>query len=158
MSKLFRLFNLLSISILLLMMGCSEDDPLPLPTLDFITDPEIVEVGVPVTFNSDSGELARHLNTEATKAVKYGDVDPHEALKFVTYNAALQLGVEDKVGSLQNGLDADFVIWNGDPLATTSRPDKPLPGAGSIRASPKPVPNPLSSHSLTLSSIPNTSR
>jgi imidazolonepropionase-like amidohydrolase len=81
------------------------------------------DVGVPVTFNSDSNELARHLNTEATKAVKYGGVEPAEALKFVTYNAALQFGIEDKVGSLEKGKDADFVVWNGDPLATTSRPD-----------------------------------
>jgi len=79
------------------------------------------EVGVPVTFNSDSNELARRMSTEATKAVKYGGVDPHEALKFVTYNAALQFQVEDTMGSLEAGKDADFVIWTGDPLSTLSR-------------------------------------
>jgi len=79
------------------------------------------EVGVPVTFNSDSGELARRMNTEAAKAVKYGGVEPNEALKFVTYNAALQFQVEDQFGSLQPGMDADFVIWTGSPLSTMSR-------------------------------------
>ncbi len=74
--------------------------------------------GVLVTFNSDSGELARRLNTEAAKAVKYGGVDQVEALKFVTLNAAKQLRVDDQVGSLEPGKDADFVIWNGHPLST----------------------------------------
>ncbi len=82
------------------------------------------EVGVNVTFNSDSNELARRMNTEAGKAVKYGKVDPAEALKFVTYNAALQLGIEDLVGSLEAGKDADFVIWSGDPLSYFSRAER----------------------------------
>ena len=75
------------------------------------------EVGVPVSFNSDSSELARRLNTEAGKAVKYGDVPPADALKFVTWNPAYQLAVEDKVGSLEPGKDADVAIWSGDPLS-----------------------------------------
>ncbi len=75
------------------------------------------EVGVKVSFNSDSSELARRLNTEAGKAVKYGDVPPADALKFVTYNPAYQLNVEDQVGSLEPGKDADFAIWSGDPLS-----------------------------------------
>ena len=79
------------------------------------------EVGVNVSYNSDSDELARRLNTEAAKAVKYGGVDPHEALKFVTLNPAIQLGIDDRVGSLEPGKDADFVIWSGDPLSTLSR-------------------------------------
>jgi imidazolonepropionase-like amidohydrolase len=83
--------------------------------------PILHEVGVPVSYNSDSGELARRLNTEAAKAVKYGGVDPHEALKFVTYNAALQLGVADRIGSLEAGKDADFTIWSGVPLSSFSR-------------------------------------
>jgi imidazolonepropionase-like amidohydrolase len=73
--------------------------------------------GVVVSFNSDSGELARRLNTEAAKAVKYGGVPEEEALKFVTLNAARQLGVADRVGSLDPGKDADFVIWSGSPLS-----------------------------------------
>ena len=79
------------------------------------------EAGVLVTFNSDSGELARRLNVEAAKAVGYGGVPPEEALKFVTLNAAKQLLIEDRVGSLEAGKDADFAIWSGSPLSTLSR-------------------------------------
>jgi len=79
------------------------------------------DAGVLVTFNSDSDELARRLNTEAAKAVKYGGVDEVEALKFVTLNAAKQLAIEPWVGSLEPGKDADFVIWNGHPLSTYTK-------------------------------------
>lgn len=75
------------------------------------------EVGVAVSFNSDSDELARRLNTEAAKAVKYGGVDRAEALKFVTLNPAKQLAIDGRVGSLEAKKDADFVIWSGDPLS-----------------------------------------
>ncbi|UCG60066.1 MAG: amidohydrolase family protein [Phycisphaerales bacterium] len=78
------------------------------------------DAGVVVTFNSDNAELARRLNTQATKAVKYGGVDRAEALKFVTLNAAIQLGIEERVGSLEVGKDADFAVWNGPPLSTFS--------------------------------------
>ena len=74
------------------------------------------ERGVVVTFNSDSSDLARRLNTEATKAVKYGGVSEAEALKFVTLNAAKQLRIEQRVGSLEPGKDADFAIWSNSPL------------------------------------------
>ena len=77
-------------------------------------------VGVTVSYNSDSDDLVRRLNTEAAKAVKYGGLDPHEALKFVTINPAIQLGIDDRVGSLEAGKDADLVIWSGDPLSTSS--------------------------------------
>ena len=79
------------------------------------------DAGVLVTFNSDSDELARRLNTEAAKAVKYGGVDEVEALKFVTLNAAKQLAIDAWVGSLEKGKDADFVIWNGHPLSTYTK-------------------------------------
>ncbi|MFN7940779.1 MAG: amidohydrolase family protein [Thermoanaerobaculia bacterium] len=74
--------------------------------------------GVVVSYNSDSDELARRLNLEAAKAMRYGDVPAAEALKFVTLNPALQLGIADRVGSLEVGKDADFVIWSGSPLST----------------------------------------
>jgi N-acetylglucosamine-6-phosphate deacetylase len=79
------------------------------------------KAGVVVSFNSDDLELARHLNHEAAKAMKYGGVEPVEALKFVTLNPAKQLRIEDRVGSLAPGKDADLVVWSGAPLALTSR-------------------------------------
>jgi N-acetylglucosamine-6-phosphate deacetylase len=79
------------------------------------------KAGVLVSFNSDDAELARRLNTEAAKAVKYGSVPEVEALKFVTYNTAKQLGVDKQVGSLEPGKDADLVVWSGSPLSTLSR-------------------------------------
>lgn len=74
--------------------------------------------GVVVSFNSDDAELARRLNTEAAKAMKYGDVPPTEALKFVTLNPAIQLGIEGSVGSLEVGKDADLVLWSASPLSS----------------------------------------
>jgi len=73
--------------------------------------------GVNVSFNSDSDELARRLNTEATKAVKYGEVDPHESLKLVTINPAQQLGIGRRTGSIEIGKDADLVVWSAEPLS-----------------------------------------
>ena len=78
----------------------------------------MAERGVVVSFNSDSSELARRLNLEAAKAVKYGGTSEAEALLFVTLNAARQLGIAARVGSLEAGKDADFVLWNGHPLST----------------------------------------
>lgn len=79
------------------------------------------EQGVLVSFNSDSDELARRMNLEAAKAVKYGGIPETEALKFVTLNPAKQLKVDNRVGSLEPGKDADFVVWSGSPLSTYSR-------------------------------------
>jgi N-acetylglucosamine-6-phosphate deacetylase len=83
--------------------------------------PILHEQGVVVSFNSDSDELARRMNVEAAKAVKYGGLRPEEALKFVTINPAIQLDVASRVGSLEEGKDADFAIWSGDPLSSLSR-------------------------------------
>ncbi len=78
------------------------------------------KAGVVVSFNSDSDELARRMNLEAAKAVKYGGTPPDEALKFVTINPAKQLRIDKRVGSLEAGKDADFVVWSGSPLSTMS--------------------------------------
>ena len=78
------------------------------------------QAGVCVSFNSDSRELGRHLNQEAAKAVKYGGVPQVEALKFVTLNPARQLRIDNFVGSLETGKQADFVIWSGPPLSNFS--------------------------------------
>jgi imidazolonepropionase-like amidohydrolase len=72
--------------------------------------------GVIVSFNSDSDELARRLYLEAAKAVKYGGTSEAEALKFVTLNPAKQLQIDQYVGSLEAGKDADFVLWSKSPL------------------------------------------
>ena len=80
--------------------------------------------GVVTSFNSDSNELARRLNTEAAKAVKYGGLSEEEALEFVTINPARQLRIDDRVGSLEPNKDADFVIWSGHPLSSFSRAEQ----------------------------------
>lgn len=77
--------------------------------------------GVQVGLHSDNPELARRLNLEAAKAVRYGGVDPHDALKMITANPADQLGVGDRTGRLAEGMDADFVLWNGHPLSVYTR-------------------------------------
>jgi N-acetylglucosamine-6-phosphate deacetylase len=79
------------------------------------------EQGIVVSYNSDSAELARRLNTEAAKAVKYGNVPKEEAIKFVTLNAAKQLYLDDRIGSLEPGKDADFAIWSESPLSTYAK-------------------------------------
>lgn len=82
------------------------------------------ERGVLTSFNSDNPELARRMNVEAAKAVRYGGMDEHEALKLVTANPARQLGIDGRVGRLEEGLDADVVIWDGHPLSVYSRVDQ----------------------------------
>lgn len=77
--------------------------------------------GVVVSFNSDDRELARHLNHEAAKAIKYGGVPAAEALKFVTLNPARQLRIDQYTGSLTPGKDADLVVWSGSPVSNFSR-------------------------------------
>ncbi|MFI4896882.1 MAG: amidohydrolase family protein [Phycisphaerales bacterium JB059] len=83
------------------------------------------EAGLLTSFNSDDDGLARRMNLEAAKAVKYssGRVSPEEALKFVTINPAILLGIDDRVGSIEPGKDADVVVWSGDPLSSFSRPE-----------------------------------
>jgi cytosine/adenosine deaminase-related metal-dependent hydrolase len=82
------------------------------------------EAGVVVSFNSDDAELATRLNTEAAKAVKYGGMPEEAALELVTINPAVQLGIGERVGSLEVGKDADFVIWSGHPLSVFSRAEQ----------------------------------
>lgn len=79
---------------------------------------------VNVTFNSDDAELGRRMNLEAAKAVKYGNVPEAEALKFVTINAARQLGIDSKVGSIEVGKDADLVVWSESPLSSYTRAEQ----------------------------------
>lgn len=80
------------------------------------------EVGVNTSYNSDSDELARRMHVEAAKAYKYSDgrLTKEEALRFVTINPAIQLGIADRVGSIEPGKDADLAIWSGEPLSSLS--------------------------------------
>jgi hypothetical protein len=78
------------------------------------------ERGVNVSINSDSPDLSRRLYTEAAKTVKFGGTPEEEALKFVTLNPAKQLHIDKRVGSLEPGKDADFVIWSKSPLDATT--------------------------------------
>jgi imidazolonepropionase-like amidohydrolase len=77
--------------------------------------------GVVVSVNSDDPEMARRLNQEAGKSVAYGGVSEEEALKFCTLNSAKQMGIDDVVGSVETGKDADVVVWSGNPLSNHSR-------------------------------------
>lgn len=80
--------------------------------------------GIVTAFNSDDAEMARRLNQEAAKAVKYGNVPEEEALKFVTLNPARLLHIDKQTGSIKVGKDADLILWNGPPLSVYSKPLK----------------------------------
>ncbi len=80
--------------------------------------------GVLTGFNSDDAEMARRLNQEAAKAVKYGGVSEEEAWKFVTLNPAKMLHLDDRMGSIRAGKDADLVLWSGPPLSVYSRAEQ----------------------------------
>jgi imidazolonepropionase-like amidohydrolase len=76
--------------------------------------------GVLQTINSDSDERVRRLNIDAAKLMRYGGLTEEEALKTITYNGALQLGVGNRTGSIEVGKDADVAIWNNHPLSVFS--------------------------------------
>jgi imidazolonepropionase-like amidohydrolase len=82
--------------------------------------------GVVVSLNSDDDELIRRLNTEAGKMVRYGGLTREDALAMVTKNPAIQLGVQDRVGTIEVGKDADIVIYDKDPLSEYSKVQKVL--------------------------------
>ncbi len=75
------------------------------------------QAGVVVALNSDDAELSRRLNQEAAKAVKYGGVSEIDALKMVTLNPAILLHLDDRMGSIREGKDADLVLWSDHPLS-----------------------------------------
>ena len=82
--------------------------------------------GVVVSINSDDAEEATHLNQEAAKSIKYGGLTHDEALKMVTINPAIQLGIDKRVGSIDVGKDADLVIYNHDPMSAYAVVQKTL--------------------------------
>lgn len=78
--------------------------------------------GVVTSINSDSRELIRHLYHEAAKTQKYGGLTDNEALKLITINPAIQLGIDKRVGSLEKGKEGDVVIFNKHPLSIYAVP------------------------------------
>ncbi|RNC87326.1 MAG: amidohydrolase [Winogradskyella sp.] len=82
--------------------------------------------GVIVAINSDDAEMSRRLNQEAAKSVKYGGVSEEDALKFVTLNPAKLLHLDDRVGSLKVGKDADIVLWSDHPLSIYAKAEKTI--------------------------------
>ncbi|TRX34933.1 amidohydrolase family protein [Flavobacterium sp. ZT3R18] len=82
--------------------------------------------GVIVAYNSDDAEMSRRLNQEAAKAVKYGNISEEEAWKFVTLNPAKLLHLDDKIGSIKVGKDADVVLWNNNPLSIYAKAEKTI--------------------------------
>ncbi|MEE9364896.1 MAG: amidohydrolase family protein [Cellulophaga sp.] len=82
--------------------------------------------GITVAINSDDGEMSRRLNQEAAKSVKYGGMSELEAWKMITINPATLLHINDKVGSIKIGKDADLVLWNGHPLSIYTKAEKTI--------------------------------
>ncbi len=84
------------------------------------------EVGVLTAINSDDAEMGRRLNQEAAKAVKYGSTSEEDALKMVTLNPAKLLHLDDRIGSIKIGKDADLVLWSAHPLSIYAIVDKTI--------------------------------
>ena len=82
------------------------------------------KVGVLTGFNSDDAEMARRLNQEAGKAVKYGGMSQEDALKLVTLNPAKMLHIDNRIGSIKPGKDADLVLWSDNPLSVYAKAEK----------------------------------
>jgi len=85
-------------------------------------------VGVVTAINSDDAEMSRRLNQEAAKSVKYGGMSEEEAWKMVTLNPAKLLHLNDRVGSIKVGKDADVVLWSDDPLSIYAKAEKTIIG------------------------------
>jgi|TARA_Y100000310_G_scaffold334935_1_gene415775 imidazolonepropionase-like amidohydrolase len=84
------------------------------------------QAGVVTAINSDDREMSRRLNQEAAKAIKYGGMSEQEALSLVTINPAKLLHLDDRMGSIKVGKDADIVLWSDHPLSVYSRVNKTL--------------------------------
>jgi adenine deaminase len=83
-------------------------------------------MGVTTAINSDDAEMARRLNQEAAKTVLYGGMSEEEAWKMVTLNPAKMLHLDNRLGSIKVGKDADVVLWNNNPLSIYARPEKTI--------------------------------
>ena len=81
----------------------------------------MVRAGVSVSVNSDDAEMVRRLNQEAAKGVRFGGLSYEDALKTITINAAEQLGIDDRVGTLEVGKDGDVAVFDAHPLSVYAR-------------------------------------
>jgi hypothetical protein len=81
----------------------------------------MADQGVVVAINSDDAEMGRRLNQEAAKSVKYGGMSEEEAWKMVTLNPAKLLHLDDRMGSVKVGKDADIVLWSDNPLSIKAK-------------------------------------
>jgi imidazolonepropionase-like amidohydrolase len=84
------------------------------------------KVGVNVAINSDDAEMARRLNQEAAKTILYGGLSEEEAWKTVTLNPAKMLHLDDRLGTIKKGMDADLVLWTDNPLSIYAKPEKTI--------------------------------
>jgi len=82
--------------------------------------------GVVTAINSDSGEMSRRLNQEAAKSIKYGGLAEQDAWKLVTLNPAKLLHLDDRIGSIKAGKDADLVLWSDNPLSIYAKAEKTM--------------------------------
>jgi imidazolonepropionase-like amidohydrolase len=81
----------------------------------------MTRMGLNVAVNSDDAEMARRLNQEAAKSMKYGGLKPEEAIRLCTINPAKMLHIDNRTGSIKTGKDADLVLWSDDPLSIYAR-------------------------------------
>jgi imidazolonepropionase-like amidohydrolase len=81
----------------------------------------LIQMGIPTAINSDDAEMARRLNQESAKGIKYGNMKPEEALKMCTLYPAQILHVADRTGSIETGKDADIVLWTAEPLSVYAK-------------------------------------
>jgi imidazolonepropionase-like amidohydrolase len=81
----------------------------------------LTRMGVITSINSDDAEMARRLNQEAAKTIKYGQLHDAQALALITANPAQMLHLNNRVGAIKVGMDADLVLWDGDPLSVQTK-------------------------------------
>ena len=86
----------------------------------------MTKVGITTAINSDDAEMARRLNQEAAKTVLYGGLSEEEAWKTVTLNPAKMLHLDNRLGSVKSGKDADLVLWTDNPLSVYAKPEKTI--------------------------------
>jgi imidazolonepropionase-like amidohydrolase len=84
------------------------------------------QMGVVTAINSDDAEMGRRLNQEAAKSVKYGGMSEADAWKLVTLNPAKLLHIDNRVGSIKVGKDADVVLWSDNPLSIYAKAEKTI--------------------------------